>query len=264
MAVTWAITAIAMVALWFLQRRTRNAAVVDAGWSYSFAIAAIVFAFGGTAPRAQTLPLTLMVLMWSIRLGTYLLKTRVLGEVEEEGRYVTLRRRWAPNVDRAFFLFFQAQAALAALLTIAFVLPYVDPAPGIRALRWLAVFVFSIGLTGEAMADAQLHQFKRDPTNRGRVCDVGLWRLSRHPNYFFEWLIWVSFFLYSLNVGGWIAIVAPAIILYTLFRVTGIPATEAQARRSRGEAYRRYQATTSSFVPWFPRPTAHHDYREAP
>jgi steroid 5-alpha reductase family enzyme len=111
-----------------------------------------------------------------------------------------------------------------------------------------------MSLSGEALADRQLESFKRDPQNRGRVCDVGLWRYSRHPNYFFEWLIWLSYALYaSTSPAGWAAWIAPALILYFLLRVTGIPATEAQALRSRGDAYRRYQARTSPFVPWFRR-----------
>ena len=115
-----------------------------------------------------------------------------------------------------------------------------------------AVALWAVAIVGEAAADRQLDRFKRDPANRGRLCDVGLWRYSRHPNYFFEFVIWISYALYAAGSPfGWSGIVSPALILYFLFRVTGIPLTEAQALRSRGEAYRRYQETTSVFVPWF-------------
>jgi steroid 5-alpha reductase family enzyme len=97
-----------------------------------------------------------------------------------------------------------------------------------------------------------LNAFKNDPTNKGKVCRVGLWNYSRHPNYFFEWLIWMAYLIFALaSDGGWIAVFAPAIMLYLLLRVTGIPLTEENAIKSKGDLYREYQRTTSAFVPWF-------------
>ena len=116
------------------------------------------------------------------------------------------------------------------------------------AVLWL------LAVSGEALADAQLAAFQRDPANRGQVCDTGLWRTSRHPNYFFEWLTWVAYALFALaSPWGWLGLIGPACILWLLLRVTGLPTTEAQSLRSRGDAYRRYQARTSAFVPWFPK-----------
>jgi steroid 5-alpha reductase family enzyme len=90
--------------------------------------------------------------------------------------------------------------------------------------------------------------------NRGHTCRDGLWRYSRHPNYFFEWLHWWAYVPLSLGAaGGWATILAPLVMLFFLFCVTGIPATEAQALQSRGADYRQYQRTTSAFFPWFPR-----------
>ena len=110
-----------------------------------------------------------------------------------------------------------------------------------------------MALAGESAADRQLEAFRRDPANRGKTCRVGLWRVSRHPNYFFEWLVWVAYFVFALaSPWGWVTIYCPALMLFFLFRVTGIPATEAQALKSRGEDYRQYQRTTSAFFPWFP------------
>ena len=116
----------------------------------------------------------------------------------------------------------------------------------------LALFVLS--LLGETLADAQLAAFKRNPANKGKVCDRGLWSVSRHPNYFFVWLTWVSFALFALPATwGWLGLIAPAAILYLLLFVTGIPLTEEQSIRSRGDAYRAYQRRVSAFVPWFPK-----------
>src|SRR5262249_42351582 len=106
-------------------------------------------------------------------------------------------------------------------------------------------------------ADAQLRAFKRDPSNKGKVCEVGLWSWSRHPNYFFECCIWIGYAIYSLPCAfGAAAWLGPAIILGSILRVTGIPATEAQALRSKGDLYRAYQARVSAFVPWPPKRSA--------
>jgi len=111
-----------------------------------------------------------------------------------------------------------------------------------------------IAISGEALADAQLAAFKRHAANRGRVCDAGLWRYSRHPNYFFEWLIWMAYAVFAFpSPYGYLALIIPAVMLFFLFKVTGIPATEEQSLRSRGDKYREYQRTTSRFVPWFPK-----------
>jgi len=107
-----------------------------------------------------------------------------------------------------------------------------------------------VAVLGEGIADAQLRRFKADPANRGLVCRVGLWGWSRHPNYFFDWLIWCAFVLLALgSPWGWVTVVSPALMLYFLLRVTGIPATEAHALRSRGAAYVQYQREVSAFVP---------------
>ena len=101
----------------------------------------------------------------------------------------------------------------------------------------------------------QLKQFKANPANKGRVCQAGLWNFSRHPNYFFEWLVWVAFFLFALgSPWGWVTIYCPALMLFFLLKVTGIPMTEELAVKTKGDAYREYQRTTSVFVPWFKKP----------
>jgi steroid 5-alpha reductase family enzyme len=253
----WALAAVMMVALFAHATRVRNAAWVDVGWTLSFALG--VAGWFVLWPRAArgAWPLAIMVGAWSVRLAVHLARDRVIGR-PEEGRYATLRARWGRGggAGRAFFVFFQAQALLAAVLALAIVVPFVAaPLDGARGgLRWIAAGLFAVALAGEAIADAQLAAWKRDPGHRGRVCDVGLWRYSRHPNYFFEWLVWMAYLLYSLAYpGGAIAIVGPTVMLLSIWKVTGIPATEAQAVRSRGEAYRRYQRTTSAFFPWPPR-----------
>jgi len=249
----WAVCAVLQIVLWAVSLRTRNAGIVDIGWAGSFTLIVGVFTLLGARlgrpSLAQAAPIAVMVVAWSLRLAGYLL-ARGAAHGDEEGRYQALRRHWGARASQKFFVFFQAQAAVAALLSVAFVLPFVTTAGG-GALRVAGGAVWLIGFVGETVADAQLAAFKRDPARRGQVCDVGLWSLSRHPNYFFEWLIWCGYALYCLPYpSGAVAVVGPALILYTVLRVTGIPATERQAVRSKGDTYRRYQAEVSAFVPW--------------
>ncbi|MEZ4368030.1 MAG: DUF1295 domain-containing protein [Kofleriaceae bacterium] len=255
-ALAWAIAAGLQLVLWLVSQRTGNAAIVDVGWAGSFSLVVAALAATTDQPTAQVIAPTVLVAAWSLRLAAYLV-ARGAATGAEEGRYQELRRKWSPHAGRAFFVFFQAQAALTAILSIGFVWAFVAPARGGTAgtvLLVLGVAASAVGLVGETVADAQLAAWKRDPSHRGQVCDVGLWSWSRHPNYFFEVLVWTGHALYaSAFVHGSLAFAAPTILLASIWWVTGIPATEAQALRSKGEAYRRYQARTSAFIPWPPR-----------
>ena len=250
----WAIAAALQLALWAIQVRTRNAGIVDVGWALAFTPVVGGLAARAAAPVAAGAPLAAVVVAWSLRLGGYLL-ARGAARSPEEGRYAELRQRWGARAGRRFFVFFQAQALLTAVLSAAFVVPFVIAPRDGGGLRALGAGVAVLGVLGEALADRQLARWRRAPAHRGQVCDVGLWAWSRHPNYFFEWCVWVGYAVYGLAYGAWglIAIVPQAIILASIFGVTGIPPTEAQAVRSKGDAYRAYQRRVSRFVPLPPR-----------
>jgi steroid 5-alpha reductase family enzyme len=197
-----------------------------------------------------------MVGVWGLRLAFYLLFTRVIGQ-PEEGRYQELRASWGAHVQTRLFLFFQAQGLLNIVLAVPFLLVALNPRHELSPLEYAGAVSWALAFLGEFIADAQLTRFKSNAANRGKVCNLGLWRFSRHPNYFFEWLIWAAYALFALaSPHGYLGLISPALILFFVLKVTGIPATEAQALRSKGEAYRRYQQTTSVFIPWFPRRTA--------
>jgi steroid 5-alpha reductase family enzyme len=253
----WSLAAALQLLLWLIQQRTRNAGIVDVGWSASFSVIAVWFATQAQTSLATFAPMLVIVLAWSVRLTLHLV-VRGAASGPEEGRYVDLRQRWAPHASRSFFVFFQAQAALAAFLSLSLVVPFVHaPHPGLELLRWIGTAIAAVGIVGETIADLQLARFRRAHAGQGLVCDVGLWRTSRHPNYFFEWVYWVGLAVYGLAFAPWglLALAGQAIILGSIFGVTGIPPTENQALRSKGDAYRAYQARVSKFVPWPPKRT---------
>jgi steroid 5-alpha reductase family enzyme len=244
----WATAAALQLVLWLVAQRTKNAAIVDVGWAASFTLVVAVFAW-----RAPIIPwpIAIVVVAWSLRLTLYLV-ARGAATGPEEGRYVELRRKWSPHSGRRFFLFFQAQALLTGILSLAFVVPFLE-SPAYPAFVWVGVATSALGIAGEAIADWQLAAFKRRGT--GGVCDVGLWSWSRHPNYFFEWCVWIGYAGYGLAFAPWglVALVPQAIIVGSILGVTGIPPTEEQAIRKRGDAYRAYQARVSKFIPWPPK-----------
>jgi steroid 5-alpha reductase family enzyme len=250
----WALCAAVQLALWLVQQRTRNAGIVDVGWALSFALVAGGFAARATAPLAAWAPITAVVCAWSLRLGGYLI-ARGAARSPEDSRYADLRQRWAPHAARRLFVFFQAQAALTAILSTAFAVPFVAAPWDGGWLRALGAAIAAGGLAGEAAADAQLARWKRAPAHRGQVCDAGLWAWSRHPNYFFEWCVWLGYAVYGLAFAPWglVALGGQALILGSIFGVTGIPPAEDQAIRSKGEAYREYQRRVSKFIPRPPK-----------
>lgn len=240
--------------LYLFARRLDNYGIVDVAWALTFAPTAAFYALAGPGWLPRRLLIASLAIAWSLRLGTHLWRRVAAHHPVEDGRYVQLRRDWAGAFAPKMAGFFQLQAASVVLLSLPFLLPVANPAASFHALELAGAALWLLAITGEARADAQLAAFKRDPAHRGRVCDVGLWRYSRHPNYFFEWLVWIAFALIALgSPWGWIGLIAPAAILHLLLRVTGIPLNEEQSLRSKGDAYRRYQQTTSRFIPWFPR-----------
>ncbi|HEY5928257.1 MAG TPA: DUF1295 domain-containing protein [Kofleriaceae bacterium] len=251
----WLLCAIVQAVLWLVSERTKNAGVVDVGWAQSFTAVVLLFAIQPLASKTGWLPIAILVIAWSTRLTCYLV-ARGAATGPEEGRYMELRRRWALHASQRFFGFFQVQAALTALLSTAFVVPFVVAPWDSGWLRVIGFVVSATGIVGESIADAQLARWKRDPNNVGKVCEVGLWQYSRHPNYFFEWVTWLGFAIYGFAFpGGWIALLGQAVILGSILRFTGIPPTENQALRSKGEAYRAYQARVSRFIPLPPKRT---------
>lgn len=245
-----AASVLVMAMLWFVQRRTGDAGIVDVGWSYLLGAAAVFAALTADGSLVYRVLIATLVGVWSLRLGTHILVDRVLSGAED-GRYTMLRDKVGGRIQPILFLFYQFQAVLVPVLS----LPYVTAAsidhPTLAWTAYLGAVVWTAAIVGEWIADRQLKAFKRDPDSKGKTCRRGLWNYSRHPNYFFEWFTWVGYALIALGSDLWyLAWAAPALMLLLILKVTGIPPTEARAVISRGDDYREYQRTTSAFVPW--------------
>ena len=242
----------AMALMWLIQLRLRDASHVDVAWAALIACCAIAYALLADGDVGHRVLAAALASIWGFRLAGYLLVDRVLGK-QEDGRYQELRRRWAPHENRNFFVFFQAQALFVVFFSLPFAVISLEPGSGFSALEWIGIAAWAIGNVGTILADYQLAQWRRNSENKGKTAHGGLWGWSRHPNYFFEWVSWCGVALVaSATPLGWIAWLVPAGLLYLLFKVTGIPETEAQALRSRDD-YAEYQRTTSVFVPLPPR-----------
>ncbi len=237
------------LAQWLVQLRTRNAATVDVGWSVLVAGGAAQAAFLGEGDVMRRSVVAVLAVIWALRLATYLVRDRVLARGPEDGRYRELRERWGGAAARNVLALYLAQVPVAGL----FVIPLAAAMRGGAPDAWsvAGIVVWLIAVVGEWIADRQLERFRGDARNRGEVCRAGLWRFSRHPNYFFEWLHWWAYVL--IGHAALLTLLGPAAMLLFLFRLTGMPYTERQALRSRGDAYRAYQRTTSAFIPWPPR-----------
>ncbi|MDX1803582.1 MAG: DUF1295 domain-containing protein [Alcanivorax sp.] len=238
--------------LWWQQYRSGNAGWVDVFWSASVGITGLLLLLIQQGQWLPRLIAGLLLACWSWRLASHI-ATRVMADDHEDGRYAAMRSALGKWAQPVFLLFFWGQA----LLAWGFALPFKVIGGQTLFCRWSLALGAGLGLlaiVGEAMADRQLAAFKARSDSAGRTCRQGLWRYSRHPNYFFEWLHWCSYPLIALGAAGaaWLWLLPLAMFLFIWF-VTGIPYTEQQALKSRGDDYRHYQQTTSAFFPWRPK-----------
>lgn len=253
LACLWLLAASMMGLGWLWQRARCNAGIVDVLWASGVGGGAVVFALLGGGDLRSRLILGVLGGAWGIRLAAYLWK-RVRGE-PEDGRYRNLRMHWH-GAQLKFFLFFQFQALLIVLFSLPFLVVAGNPQPS-AAWMLAGIAIWLVSVIGEATADAQLARFRTNPANDRRTCREGLWRYSRHPNYFFEWIHWFAYVCLAIGSPiAWLAWAGPLVMYVFLRWISGIPYTETQALRSRGEDYRAYQQSTSMLIPWFPKRNA--------
>lgn len=250
--VGWIFMAVVMATLWLVQRRTGDAGIVDVAWGMGVGLLSVFFVWGQTdGDLTRRIVIGTLAMAWALRLSTYVL-WRVVT-MSEDGRYGTMKENWGPAAQRKLFLFYQVQAAGSVLFAIPMLIA-AGSSSAFGVIDFLGVAIWCVAILGESVADWQLHRFRSSSKNSGKVCRSGLWRYSRHPNYFFEWLHWWTYVCFAIAAPfGWLTVFGPIVMLYFILRVTGIPPTEAQSLKSRGEAYREYQRTTSAFFPWPPK-----------
>jgi steroid 5-alpha reductase family enzyme len=255
----WALVAFIFLLLWTLAVKQQNAGWVDVGWSLSLVALVGWYALLVDGVVWRRLFMLAICGLWGLRLGIHILQ-RLQRESEEDPRYAFLRSHWGKTADLKFLGFFQAQGIANLLLTAPVLLLMQVPRPGLSLWDLVGGLLVVAAVLGESAADRQLAAWKANPYNRGRTCRQGLWAYSRHPNYFFEWLHWMAYpllggVLWQVGMGPWwlLTLIGPLVMYVLLNRFTGIPYTEKQALRSRGEDYRRYQEEVSPFFPWFPK-----------
>ena len=253
-AMTTAALAIAalMIAMWLLSLALKNASIVDVGWGLGFVIVAwAVRARIDGNPDRQRL-LVAMTTLWGLRLAVYLY-ARNHGKGEDY-RYRAMRKRWGPRFGLiSLGTVFALQGVLMWIVSLPVQLGQVRVEPTLGALAWIGIAVWGVGFFFEVIGDAQLARFKRDPANAGTVMSEGLWRYTRHPNYFGDACVWWGIALVAAEtaVGRW-GLIGAATMTFLLRRVSGVTLLEKSLVKRRA-GYDQYVARTSPFIPLPPK-----------
>jgi len=243
-----------MTVAWLISIPKKDVSIVDAFWGPGFVVVAAVafWVTEGAEPRRWLL-LTLCGI-WGLRLGIYLL-IRNLGEGEEDYRYQAMRKKIGPTftwVSRLRVFFFQAVLFWFISFPLQLGISSAEPA----ALGWLdalGALFWVVGFFFETVGDGQLARFKADPSSKGQVMDKGLWRYTRHPNYFGDFMVWWGFFLIALAVpGGWKTIASPILMSIFLMKISGVGLLEKKLKSTR-PGYMAYAERTNTFFPWLPK-----------
>ena len=251
-----------MAAAWFTQYRTRNSGWSDVFWSYEMGLGGVVLAlvpWNGVwhQPTSRQWLVAILVAIWSVRLGTHILR-RTLTSSNEDPRYAELRQQWKDGFQSRLFWFLQIQALAAFVLVLSVGIAAHNPAPGIGVIDVVGAIVLLGAIFGEGAADTELKQFAANKANKGKICDIGLWGWSRHPNYFFEWLGWLAYPIIAIHdLGhypwGLIALSGPLFMFILLRYVSGVPPLEEHMIRKHGGNFRAYQERVSAFFPLPPK-----------
>ena len=249
-----------MIAGWAVQRAADNGGWTDVFWTFGTGLAGVAVALyplRGASPSARQELVGALVAIWSLRLGGHM-ALRVAGS-PEDARYAELRTRWGAGFQRMMARFLPTQAIASIPLLASIMLAARNPSPGLGIADAVGASVLVVAVLGEGAADRQLSRFKAQAPQGARVCDIGLWSWSRHPNYFFEWLGWLAYPVIALAPpDGWplglVALAGPIAMYVFLNFGTGLPPLEAHMLRTRGAAFGDYQRRTSAFFPLPPRP----------
>jgi steroid 5-alpha reductase family enzyme len=249
---------VAMATAWWMQQRTGKSGFVDSFWTFGVGGGAIVAALVPLSGQvsARQLLVAALAAIWSLRLGGHIVsRNRATGD---DPRYRHMIEEWGADAPRGMFWFLQSQAAAGVVFALSIAAAAHNPVPRLRWQDFAGMLIALVAVSGETLADRELQKFRADPKNRGDICNVGLWRWSRHPNYFFEWLTWFAYPVIAIDLSGrnplgWFALAAPILMYWLLVHVSGIPPLEQHMGQTRGAAFYAYQRRTSAFFPWPPR-----------
>ncbi|MCV0415800.1 MAG: DUF1295 domain-containing protein [Brevundimonas sp.] len=247
---------IALSIAWVIVRFAGDGGWTDVVWALSIgAIGALAALWPATdAIDARQQLVAVLIGLWALRLGGYI-AVRTARSDTPDPRYERFKTQWGGWGFRAW-TFLMIQAATVAVLAVSLRAAAIRPNADLGWRDALAALIVLIAVGGEALADRQMAAFRRDPSNKGKVADTGLWAWSRHPNYFFEWTVWLAWPVMALSPDhpfGWLSLMAPAMMWWLLNHVSGVPMLEAQMLKSRPQAYRAYQQRVSRFFPLPPK-----------
>jgi steroid 5-alpha reductase family enzyme len=251
-ALFWAAVAAVTLAtlVWLISLWKRDVSIVDSIWSIMMLLATVVYISTTSELGPRGLLLLLLVFAWAVRLSAYI-TWRNWGTGEDQ-RYTVIRKNNEPFFElKSYFIIFLFQAALAMVVVLP-VLAGVSGSSPVTGLDYLGAGIVLAGILFESIADQQMARFKSAKENNGQVMDGGLWRYSRHPNYFGEFCIWWGFYIISVSAGAWWTVVSPLIMTFLLLKFSGVALLE-KTISERRPAYREYVQRTSTFFPWFPR-----------
>lgn len=258
-AIAMAIGLFAIMAVsWLVQDRTGHAGWIDVFWTFGVGAVGIAAAMVPLdfAPPHRNLLVAVLAFIWSARLGVHILRRNL--RTDDDPRYAQIRAEYGADARVKMFWLTQKQAIVSLPLVLAIYLAAHNPDVQMRWQDIAGLIVMLVSVAGETTADMQLRAFQRNPQNKGRICDAGLWRWSRHPNYFFEWLAWLSYPVIAIELFGkyewaWLSLLAPAVMFVLLRFVSGVPPLEEHMRKTRGATWDAYAARTSAFFPLPPR-----------
>lgn len=243
-----------MMISWLIAVKIDFLSLVDAVWSLGIGIGAATIAMKFGKNNLRSVFAASLGLFWGLRLGIHLMVRLKKHFPIEDRRYQKLKVSWQKNFMKKTFLFFIFQAVTQSLFVSPFIILALDAESFPRPIEIIGIAISFFAILGEFVSDSQLKKFKADPLNQGKVCNIGLWRFSRHPNYFFEWVIWCGLSIMTLQAPhGAFSLFCPVVMLFLLLFITGVPPSEEQSIESRGKLYLDYQRTTNTFFPWFPK-----------
>lgn len=244
------IASMTMFITWLFYLKTKNPGIVDIAWEVGFIsiISSLFFASKYTFGLNQESLVLLAVIIWGLRLLYYLIVHRILKGVKEK-RYEELQKQMNTNLNKKYFIHFQLQALIQAFIAMSFYPIFLNKSPSNPTFLFLGILIFLTGFVGEWISDYQLRYFKEANTGKKKVCDTGLWSLSRHPNLFFEFVIWIG--IATISVSNWkdiYAYIGVAILFHVMHNITG-PVTEKYSLKSRGKAFEAYKEKVPYFFP---------------